>query len=604
MSTISVRSSVRFSARFSVRSSFLLLSFLWFLSTALPLVSVEPPANGNQGQLQMTDAQAELLLAAANRALSDSNETPSRAVDAALAFSKVLPFYQQLGDTERLCEIEAAIFWCKKRMNLDDVKRFLASKGGSKTDAELLASADKVVTQQVSAAKVQAYYDRAEQFAKEHPKSYNQIATRWFEVAERFTGTELGRKAHVLSLSAQETVMEQLSAERIANRETIFSRPEPERDEAKLVAMPEPSALRTAVTELRKTHKAEFAKKRPTQRTKVAQRLANEAKDTKLSPEQRLARLREAVGIASALNDYALLLLLSEQEAMTFAGDSVRTRQRAVIATERGAPEASAIGKLLMDPADAPANLAAGRFFCFELGKWEEGIPMLARGGDQELTTIAGMEMVKPDGWMQQVELGDRWHAAGKKSHGERKRAMLARSFHWYSQALPHLSGITKERISQLLNELGDFVAPENFDYGKLTTRQWELLKTKAIEISADKQAQDIGLVLKVGMIVRVVPHPTDRWTMNYSKYHWPNNWSNIFDSNAMGYSDEDNKGRTLMGNEKYCIGTVVTTLEKDEPKKAGEVKGVGRVFIGPYLPGDGSGKGKMRVKVLIIDDE
>jgi hypothetical protein len=180
----------------------------------------------------------------------------------------------------------------------------------------------------------------------------------------------------------------------------------------------------------------------------------------------------------------------------------------------------------------------------------------------------------------------------------------LARSFHWYSQALPHLSGITKERISQLLNELGDFVAPENFDYDKLTTRQWDLLKTKAIEISADKQAQDIGLVLKVGMIVRVVPHPTDRWTMNYSKYNWPNNWSNIFDPNAMGYSDEDNKGRTLMGNEKYCIGTMVTTLEKDEPKKAGEVKGVGRVFIGPYLPGDGSGKGKMRVKVLIIDDE
>lgn len=582
-----------------------LMSVMLLAGSTAPVFAAEPPPPAQQQDTdELDEAGAQKLLDQGNRALRDSNETPSRAVDAALAFIKALTYYERIGDTDRMCELQAAIFWCKKRMNLDDAKRFIAAKGGSKQDEELLARAAKVAEREVVAGDVQAYYDRAEKFARENPTAYGRITTRWFEVAERFPGTELGKRAHGFSLAAQAKDMELLAAERLAKLETTFSQAEPTVDDARRIDLPEGAPRRAAGLALRKEYKDEYAKKRPTQKARFAKRLAKEAENASLPALTRAAMLDEALDLAGDINDFGLTLAFAEQQARTFRGAGIRERQRQALEVKRGNPNAAALIKLLTEPLDPTANLTVGRYFCLDLGRWDEGVPMLARGGTSDLSEQAAMELIKPEGWMQQVELADRWYNLGKKTYGNAKQQMSIRSYHWYAQAQPNVSGITRERIMQRLEELSALVPMENVDFHKLTEKQWERLPGKVLELSGAKQRNDIGLVLKPGMKVRVVPHPTGRLLMEYRAYTWPKpGWGNVFETDWEG-RDPEKRGRWMSGEAKILIGCIVMAIENAHPVEAGVLEGSGRVFIGPWLPGSGSGKGTFRVKVILLDEE
>src|SRR5579862_6944958 len=152
------------------------------------------------GATTLTQKEAEQLVAAGKQAMQDSNADPSRSVAAAVSFSKAIKYYEAAGDIDRVCDLEANIFWCKKRMNVDDVKAFVAQKSGDKSVAEALAKADAVATRQKRKTEAKNYFDRAEKYAKEHPGDYEQFSVHYFEVAERFVGTDLSLQAQKLSL--------------------------------------------------------------------------------------------------------------------------------------------------------------------------------------------------------------------------------------------------------------------------------------------------------------------------------------------------------------------------------------------------------------------
>lgn len=562
-----------------------------------------PPAQQQQEE-ELDAAGAQKLLDQGNRALRDSNETPSRAVDAALAFVKALTYYERVGDTERICDLQAAIFWCKKRMNLDEAKRFIAAKGGSKQDEDLLAVAEKVAARAVTSEDAQTYFDRADKFARENPTAYGLITVRWFEIAERFAGTDLGRKAHALSLAAQKKDMELLAAERLAKLETVFSQPEPQIDDTRRIELPEGAPRKAAALALRKEHKDNYAKKLPAQRARFAKRLAKEAENTALPTLTRAALLDEALDLAGDANDFGLTLVFAEQQARIFRGAGIRERQRQALEVKRGNPNAAALIKLLSEPLDPAANLTVGRYFCLDLGRWDEGVPMLARGGTSDLSEQAAMELIKPEGWMQQVELADRWYSLGKKTHGNAKTQMSIRSYHWYAQAQPNVSGITRERIMDRMEDLADLVPMENVDFTKLTAKQWERLPGKGAVISATTQRNDIGLVVRSGQRYRIVPHPTETWMMEFRQYTWSNGLPNVFNTWANGLIPETKRGRILVGERKLLLGLMVMAVENGEPACVDIVSGAGRVFIGPHLPGGGSGKGSIRIKVIPVEDD
>jgi hypothetical protein len=571
------------------------------------------------------------LVEAGRRAMIDSNTTPARTVDAALAFVKAVQFFNTSGDSELVRELKANIFWCKKRMNLDQVREFLAAKGNDPGDAKLITEAADLVAKVVDTSEAKAYFDRANAYAKANPTAYMQITSRYFEVAERFIGTDISEQAHRLSLAAQKQMMEQTKIEQEMLRATIFTRtaaiPAPGRN-----ALATPEDLRDAVATIRKQYKDEYANRRPAQKRQLAAYLAKEAGDNSKPVTMRYALYQEAGALALAAKDYFGLLKIADTMAGDFAVDA-KDQKLAWLGKVTGDTMAAALVTLLNNPLDPKANAVVGKGFCFNENQWDEGVRVLALGNDQTLKTVAEMEVLKPEGSAQQVELADHWHELSGKVSGSQKEEMIIRSVYWYNKALLELKGITKERVAQRLLELNELLPYTKFNYAKgLTVKQWERIPVKPVELSASSSRLDTGLVLTRGMRVRIVPHPTESWSFNYSSTMWKHYetkepMSNIFDTNCWG---QDAKikglgGRTIRGTSyPDVIGAVVMCIETGKSNYAGLLKGeeqpafvkydnhtiegslsgLGKVFIGANLPGKGIGSGSIRIKICVLDEE
>lgn len=150
------------------------------------------------------DPTAAAALEEGNAALAAANNDPSQNLVAALAYAKALPAYEAAGDQDTAAEIRSVIFWCKKRMNQVALERFVQSKGEA---GGLLATAVAQVDQPVAVSEAKAYLAKADDFAQKNPKQSLKIAIRYFEVADRFQGTQESLKAQRLSLDALQRSM-------------------------------------------------------------------------------------------------------------------------------------------------------------------------------------------------------------------------------------------------------------------------------------------------------------------------------------------------------------------------------------------------------------
>jgi hypothetical protein len=238
------------------------------------------------------------------------------------------------------------------------------------------------------------------------------------------------------------------------------------------------------------------------------------------------------------------------------------------------------------------------------VGKWDLGLPMLAQGNDAGFKAAAEMELLKPSSAAQQVELGDKWYELGKKAKHPEKERLLARAVSWYKQAEPRLSGISQKRVQQRSEEIYQLVPEAGLDFDHITVKQWERLLGKSIEVKASSQTNDIGLVLPKDTKVRIVPHPTDTWTMHYERWIWSNGAPNIFDTDATGMIAKENGRRVLSQAPSIIIGQIQVVVGTGAPVGPGVIVGEGKVTVGPQLPGGGNGEGKIRIKVLALDDD
>lgn len=101
---------------------------------------------------------------------------------------------------------------------------------------------------------------------------------------------------------------------------------------------------------------------------------------------------------------------------------------------------------------DAKKSLQLGRYLCLERNKWNEGLPYLAKGDDEDLKNAALLDLNGGGDILQQVNIGDSWwEVAAKLSDGERDGA-LVRAASWYEQAVVRLNGLSKLRIQKRLD--------------------------------------------------------------------------------------------------------------------------------------------------------
>ena len=114
-----------------------------------------------------TEADAQAAMAQAMADLKASDNDPQKTVAAGLEFTQLLDYYKAKGDNDQVCEMQAYVYWCKKRMNLESLQTYVAAKGAPAQ--ALAARAEEVVNAEVPKDQAETYFGRAEAYAKANP---------------------------------------------------------------------------------------------------------------------------------------------------------------------------------------------------------------------------------------------------------------------------------------------------------------------------------------------------------------------------------------------------------------------------------------------------
>jgi hypothetical protein len=114
---------------------------------------------------------------------------------------------------------------------------------------------------------------------------------------------------------------------------------------------------------------------------------------------------------------------------------------------------AAARAKLQMAPEDADANRAVGQHLCFSQGRWDEGLPLLAKGGGDE-SVLAQQDLTPPANFKAQIAAGDGWWQLSKRAGKREPRNLQERAFAWYELVQPVAAEPDKVRLTERMEEV------------------------------------------------------------------------------------------------------------------------------------------------------
>jgi len=235
------------------------------------------------------------------QALKESQTNPKAILEAARSFAKAQVLYCKAADEPNAREMNAYLYWCRKKMTLADIDQ-LAKE--TPTAAVPAPKADQA----------REWLNRAEEFAKVHPDEHLLIAVRFFEVADRFQGAPE-------SLAAQSrSLQEQTLASKVADvPKTVAVGPEEAKkriaDAPTAVVIPAVPAkravppiakLKESEVVLKEVLKADYAKTTMTGRAQLSAKLLNQARDANNDDASLYVLLREAMFAAAQGNQTEL----------------------------------------------------------------------------------------------------------------------------------------------------------------------------------------------------------------------------------------------------------------------------------------------------------
>jgi len=108
---------------------------------------------------------------------------------------------------------------------------------------------------------------------------------------------------------------------------------------------------------------------------------------------------------------------------------------------------------LAANPEDPAANAAVGHFLLTAKGDVQGALPLLAKGSDAALKSLAEKDRAGATSPAEQAALGDSWWTLGDKESGVGREAVRQRAAHWYGQAVSQLSGLTKAKVERRIAE-------------------------------------------------------------------------------------------------------------------------------------------------------
>ncbi|HXD86237.1 MAG TPA: hypothetical protein VN641_07070, partial [Urbifossiella sp.] len=283
------------------------------------------------------------------------------------------------------------------------------------------------------------------------------------------------------------------------------------------VPVPDGAAIEEADKLIRDLYKAEFAKKKASDRIDLAAKLAAAAAETK-DAGARFAMFRAARDLAAAGGDVVLALSVADTLAQAFvvklpeqklaaleaankgrvasarivaeaaleAADGAERLDEYVVADQLlkvataaasranvGAVSAAVAAAkkdldivrkaydalepdrkaLAANASDPAANEKLGRFAAFLKGDWAAGLPMLAKSGNERLKAAAELDIKRPLS-ADRAPVADRWMEELDQLEPAERSEVRQRAYYAYLDALPDLTGLDKTRVEKRIADI------------------------------------------------------------------------------------------------------------------------------------------------------
>ncbi len=272
--------------------------------------------------------EAEELQQKGIDALNDSQTNPRAIVDAARNFARAAQAFAKAGKEEKSVEMNSYLYWCKKKMTMEDIDAFVKS-GENQIVATLNAAADTKVD--VNAA--QSWLDRAESFATKNPNEHLLIAIRFFEVADRFKGTDISFQAQDRSLKEQTLALTQKPASKKKTGNTPKTQP-PETTTTTVVEddsktepiqkqpLPDAAKVKEAKQQLKEILKDEFAKTAAADKVALAKKLMTMAAEPNNDAVTKFAELQDAGELAASAGEVLIAMKAARKQDNAFVLDA------------------------------------------------------------------------------------------------------------------------------------------------------------------------------------------------------------------------------------------------------------------------------------------
>lgn len=132
---------------------------------------------------------------------------------------------------------------------------------------------------------------------------------------------------------------------------------------------------------------------------------------------------------------------------------TAKKRQAEVAALHKSfAKQEAYLAKLKANPEDPEANLELGRYFALFKGRWEKGLPYLAKGEDAALRDLAAADLKGAKETKEQLGIADRYWEAAAKAKEPAELQLQRRAMHWYEKALPALAGLNRTKAMKRID--------------------------------------------------------------------------------------------------------------------------------------------------------
>ena len=195
-----------------------------------------------------------------------------------------------------------------------------------------------------------------------------------------------------------------------------------------------------------------------------------------LGDSETVDALEELAGRVVATDDFATAgqvqpLLQRASQSATDQPSKIELKNQAheiAAYLEARAKVAPWMEKLKTLPNDPAANLAVGKFLCFQRGSWAAGVPLLARSGDPIFKDPATAELsVAADGDAK-IALADKWFATACKLPATDRPKAMEHAAAIYRSAEAGLSGLQRMAVEKRLAKIPVSGQPRRVDLLKL----------------------------------------------------------------------------------------------------------------------------------------